>query len=167
MKYTVIHPFSPHDFFMSSYDEYGDEKYEDFENDMEWLIYYVGKFYDSITEDTEDYLVRILWKYVSTHKQFRNHLIKYGFIKEVQEEMFYKIGQRFRYKMGGSPFDGLLYHLNQCGKDKVCLNCLSSGEMWTFPITVKDVHKITQDEFKTISIESMERFKLIECGGNK
>lgn len=73
---------------------------------------------------------------------------------KIKEEKTYKIGNRFG-AIGGDK-----YILAQVGIGKVVLVGLQDGNRWNEEVEVKDVHKISQEEFKEITKQKIGNFLL-------
>jgi hypothetical protein len=85
-KYEIVKSFTPEDFYRAILRDKGFEwKCEEFDKDLEWLIKYAGRFQDSAQLGSLE-MGKMFTDYVLLHDNFRNHLIKYGFIREVEEK---------------------------------------------------------------------------------
>ena len=73
---------------------------------------------------------------------WENHLIGHGFIKIVEPEVFYQIGEKFQ-KDG----DSWTYRLNHSGNGWVCLSSTIDCNCWVEAKKVVNVFRITQKEF--------------------
>jgi len=68
------------------------------------------------------------------------------------------VGDKFKYKVGESE-----YMLSQVGPKTVCLICIEeksnfTGNRYSYPAEVVDVHNITEDEWNTITDGGAELF---------
>ena len=71
-----------------------------------------------------------------------------GFLPEYEYrivEETYKVGETFAIDDYG------LYMLSHVGSSEVCLISLSSGNLWSNKVKVKNIHKVTKKEMSTIS----------------
>lgn len=135
-KYEVIKDFTKYDYVVAHSKMYKwdtfNESCSEFQKDMDRWINEVCVITVSCDNVPQGY-----------SKNFYSHAVKFGFIREVEEEVFYKCGDRFKLL-------GDTYILAQVDRSKFALINLIDGNRKTDPVKVVSGTRITYNEFKQI-----------------
>lgn len=117
---------------------------KDLRDAIKWLCSeYMEKYHTCLAPD-EHISWDWLYPLIKDNKQYIDFLIEHGFIKEVKEEVFYKVGDRFQF---GSI--GHYYRIKRiCNLNSLAL--IGEGDYCFMGriINVEDANKITEYEFK-------------------
>ena len=84
-------------------------------------------------------------KHFPHQPQWAPKFISHGFIREVEPEVFYGTGDKFK-----NNYSGQKYILAMVGDEKVNLICLKDGYRWSGAVFIKNPEKITENEFKLL-----------------
>ena len=102
MKYETIKPFSPLDFILAYQKDCEKEKRGvhclDFRTDLKWFLSYCSGNPFEFASGVH------MSAYFEANPEFRKYLVKYGFVREVEPEVFYSIGDRFRRDYDGDEY---------------------------------------------------------------
>jgi len=87
-------------------------------------------------------------------------ILPYFCLEPVKKEVFYSMGQRFSSK----KYTYILAKSTQSGStnQSAILVCLEDGNLYTYPVLVSDLKKITQEEFDKIAGDNADKFELIK-----
>jgi hypothetical protein len=128
------------------------------EDVLAWLE--ADPFHQPLNEKGGQFLDEIFKGCNFTH-EFIPHLIKYGFIEEVNARVQHRIGNRYRCKVG--VFKDVSYLLASLAPRTIGLINLSTGARFTDPVEVIDVDNITINDFgKATGSVGADNFELLE-----